>query len=307
MSQDKVIQPTISVYIITYNQSAFIAQAIESVLMQKHNFEWEILIGDDCSSDETPQIIQRYADKYPELIKIFLHKENLGYVKNTAGLLMAANGKYVASLDGDDYWIDPLKLQKQVDFLEANHDFSICFHNVKVIQGTNEANFTLLNSDIQKEITTIEDICRINYIHPASCTYRNYLIKKLPVWYYNECPINEWPIYILLAEHGKIKYINEVMAIYRRHEGAYNSRHNMVYKVKDVITVVHLANKHLNYKFDKIFTQALIRCYSTILDEYIGRSFFFRLYYTIILFRLLRKYNNYNIPSITLLKKLFNK
>ena len=304
MSDISIEKPVISVYIITYNHAAFIAQAIESVLMQKHNYAWEILIGDDCSTDNTPEILKSYAEKYPQLIKLFLRPKNIGYVKNTAELMVAAKGKYVASLDGDDYWIDPLKLQKQVSFLETHPGFAICFHNLKIIQGTDEVNYTLHCSPDQKEVTGFEDIYRLSYIHPASCVYRNGLIT-LPDWYYNECPINEWPVNIMNAEHGKIEYLPDVMAVYRRHEGAYGTK-DIAYRIKKVIVVIRLINKHYKGKYDTISTQSLIRCYNRLLDVYKGRSFFHRLYYGIMLFALLGKYHNYNLPAKGIIKRIIN-
>ncbi|HPD39860.1 MAG TPA: glycosyltransferase, partial [Mesotoga infera] len=124
MNSDK---PLVSVFMITYNHEKYIAQAIESALMQKTDFNYEIVIGEDCSTDRTREIVVDYANRYPEIIKPILHENNVGAKANSESVRKACIGKYVAILEGDDYWIDPLKLQKQVDFLESHPHFSVCF------------------------------------------------------------------------------------------------------------------------------------------------------------------------------------
>ena len=128
--------PLLSICCITYNHENFIRQALDGCLMQQTNFPIEIIIHDDASTDNTANIIREYQGKHPHLIKTILQRENqysamgFGFISN---VFKEAQGKYIALCEGDDYWTDPLKLQKQVDFLEANPDFAICFHNAVVI------------------------------------------------------------------------------------------------------------------------------------------------------------------------------
>ena len=123
----------LSVCIITYNQEKYIEQAIESILMQKTDFTFQIIISDDCSTDETPDIIKKYSEIYPDKIKAFFQEKNLGPEKNYLFCFSQAKTKYVVINDGDDYFLSPDKLQKQVDFLENNPEYTICFHPVKKI------------------------------------------------------------------------------------------------------------------------------------------------------------------------------
>lgn len=113
-------KPLVSVWMITYNHEKFIAQAIDSVIMQKTNFDYEIVIGEDCSTDRTREIVLEYKAKHPDKFKLLLQEKNVGMMQNFIVTLKTCNGKYIALLEGDDYWTDPLKLQKQVDFLQAN-------------------------------------------------------------------------------------------------------------------------------------------------------------------------------------------
>lgn len=120
--------PIVSIITITYNHEPFIAETIEGVLMQQVNFPMEFIIAEDCSTDNTLAICQQYAANYPQLIKLITSETNVGAVANELRAMQVAQGKYIAFCEGDDYWTDPLKLQKQVNFLEKNADYSVCFH-----------------------------------------------------------------------------------------------------------------------------------------------------------------------------------
>ena len=121
-------KPLVSIVTITYNHEPWISMAIEGVLMQKVSFPIEYIIAEDCSTDGTRKICEQYARKYPDIIKLLPSDKNYGAVKNEHRAFVAAKGKYIATCEGDDYWTDPLKLQKQVDFLEAHPEYSVTFH-----------------------------------------------------------------------------------------------------------------------------------------------------------------------------------
>ena len=137
MSTTKSSQPEIlvSVLMITFNHEQFIAQAIDSVLMQQTDFEYEIIIGEDCSTDRTREIVIEYAERNPEKIRPLLHDHNLGLMGryNFVAAYKMCHGKYIALLEGDDYWTDPHKLQKQVVFLENHPECSLCAHNTRIV------------------------------------------------------------------------------------------------------------------------------------------------------------------------------
>lgn len=124
---------TVSVIVLTYNHERFICHALDSILMQVTDFTYEILIGDDASSDHTPDILREYQRRYPDIIKLSLLEENRGATQNAYGLLNLAQGKYIAACEGDDYWLVPDKLQKQVDFLDAHPEYIGCAHKCRII------------------------------------------------------------------------------------------------------------------------------------------------------------------------------
>jgi len=213
----------LSVAITTYNHAPYIAEALDSVLMQETDFNYEILIGEDGSTDGTREIVQKYKERYPDKIRLFLNdRENVICIHgrptgrwNFVNNLTHARGKYIALLEGDDYWTDPCKLQQQVELLEAHPDCAICFHNMQVIYGDGKKESHPSNTN-QKEISTIESLFGGNYIYTASCVFRNGLLGELPEWFMQVLP-GDLPLFIMLAQYGKIKYLDKIMGVYRIH------------------------------------------------------------------------------------------
>lgn len=128
----------LSVVTVTYNQERFIRKTLESIVSQKVDFEYEVLVGDDCSTDGTAAIVREFAEKYPDIIVPIIREKNFGMTGNIADLLMRTQGEYVAFIEGDDYWIDDHKLQKQVDFLDAHPDYVACFGLIKIVDENDE-------------------------------------------------------------------------------------------------------------------------------------------------------------------------
>jgi glycosyltransferase involved in cell wall biosynthesis len=122
----------VSVLMLTYNHEAYVAQALESVLMQQTDFAYEIVLGEDCSTDHTREIVIDFQRQFPEKLRLLLPAQNLGMHQNFMQTLNACTGKYIALLEGDDCWTSPYKLQRQADYLDRNNDFAICFHNARM-------------------------------------------------------------------------------------------------------------------------------------------------------------------------------
>lgn len=147
-------KPFVSIHMMTYNHARYVAQAIEGVVMQETNFDYQLVIGDDCSSDETSKICKEYQAKYPEKIKLILREKNIGAYANMVDIFNNCTGKYIAMCEGDDYWIDPMKLQKQIDILEHNPQYTMVVSNRKQLY----ADGRLVNDDYKKRIFTNKDI-----------------------------------------------------------------------------------------------------------------------------------------------------
>lgn len=226
----------VSVAMITYNHERFIAQAIEGVLMQQTDFAVELVIGEDCSTDGTRAIVRRYGERYPERIRLLLPERNLGAHANAVATSNVCRGKYIALCEGDDYWTDLFKLQKQVDFLEAHPECAICFHNVTVVYADQRHGSHYFCPPDQKEISTLEDLLVSNFIPTCSVIYRRGLFGEIPSWF-NELAITDWPLHVLNAQYGHIGYIDEVMAAFRLHAGGVWSWKDAVIKTKQMLPV----------------------------------------------------------------------
>ena len=215
-------KPLLSVITITYGHEHFLSKCIDGVLMQEGNFNLEFIIGNDKSPDNTTRIVQNYIDNHPKgnLIKFINRTENVGIMPNFYDSLTQATGDYVALCDGDDYWTDTHKLQKQLDFLESNKDHILVGHNVEIFE--NETN-TVLNSSFPFSENVLVDsnsIYEKNYIPALSLLYRN--SHPIPKWILNS-PIGDYPLILFLSQFGKIGFINDVMASYRSNSGYHSS------------------------------------------------------------------------------------
>jgi glycosyltransferase involved in cell wall biosynthesis len=209
-------EPVVSVIMMTYNHEPYIAQAIEGVVMQQCNVPIELLIGEDCSTDRTRDICLEYQQRYPKLIRLVTSETNVGMHKNMFRLFGRAKGRYIAMCEGDDYWTDPEKLRKQVEFLEANKHFIICFHKVRILK-----NGELVEDYVTKApppVTNIRELSKGNYIHTCSSVFRNH-VRQLPTWFNAKLNACDYPLHMILAERGKINYMPMFMAIYRVHSG----------------------------------------------------------------------------------------
>lgn len=212
------VSPTVSIWMSTYNHERFIRQALDSILMQQTSFPFEIVIGDDKSTDQTRDILIEYQKQHPNIIRLRLSRENLysQQLKQSVGVLNACRGRYVALCEGDDYWTNIYKLQKQVDLLESHPDLAICFHAAYASFDSSIRSPLLLRPKPLKERYQLEDLLVANYMYSPTVMFRNISVDQLPVWYF-QLAIGDWPLHILNARFGNIGYIDELMAVYRIH------------------------------------------------------------------------------------------
>ncbi len=258
----------LSVSITTYNHEDYIAQAVESALNQRVNFDYEIVIGEDCSTDRTREIVTELRDAHPEKIRLLLHDRNLGrWGKfNFVETQRACRGEYVALLDGDDYWTDPNKLQKQVDFLNSHPECAICFHDVTMFfEDGSPAQRSSCKT--KKEIFTLEDLLSGNFIFSCSAVFRRGLFGDFPDWFFTSMT-GDWALHIMNAQHGNIGYLNEVMAVYRVHQGGFWTALNLLEQVKDSTELLdHLVN-YLDRKYKRPTEAARAKAYQYLSETY---------------------------------------
>ena len=207
----------VSICSITYNHAPYIRQCLDGFLMQKTNFPVEVIINDDCSTDGTTEIIREYAEKYPDIIKPIFHEENQ-YQKGVRGMFQRfvfpkARGKYIALCEGDDYWTDPLKLQKQVDFLEANPEYGLVYTDYnRKYEATNKIEQACIRAGKTRKINSFEDMLIYGgYIVPCSWLVR----KNLLIQERKSCVDGSFAIALDIFAVSKIKILDEVTCVYR--------------------------------------------------------------------------------------------
>lgn len=217
-------QPLVSVCIITYNHEKWITAAIDSVLEQETDFPCEVIIADDCSTDSTREILKGYAKKYP--IKLILQKKNKGAKENWKDLMKAPTGKYIAYFEGDDAWVHPLKLQKQVDVLKTNPHVSLCYSNATIVDTKNPA-LTIFFSEKSKPKQLLNKYDVINHCVIPTCTmtFLNKM-KEIPDWYYQTNAGDYFLVY-LLSKWGEAYYQNEVFGLHNHHYNGVSAMRNM--------------------------------------------------------------------------------
>jgi glycosyltransferase involved in cell wall biosynthesis len=219
MSPHEDAAVAVSVLVVTYNHARFVRQALDSALAQRLPQPYEILVSEDCSTDGTREIVQEYAERHPHLVRLLLSARNLRSNEVVARGFRAARGRYVALLDGDDYWTSDDKLRAQLAFLDARPDLTICFHNVQVVDEHSQSTGRLWNAPDQPEVSGLHELLRGNFIATSSVVYRRAAVAEVPAWYDRFFPVTDWPLHVLYAREGRIGYLDRTLGVYRLHGG----------------------------------------------------------------------------------------
>ena len=266
--------------IVTHNHEKFIETVIDSVLNQEVNFLYELQICDDASSDNTPQILSKYAKQHPEIITLTLNKSNLGPWKSATNTHKKCIGKYVTWLDGDDYWTHNEKLRKQVDFLESNSDYAGCFHDAQIVTTTNGIDKTAshavsqLHADCDRYSQFNEyrsdfhpwHLLQRNMIPTASLVFRN---SDNGALFGDQGEINlslNWLLHLNIIKRSKFKYFDETWSIYNDHlQGASKKVPLNTFKEANIAILKQLLSDEYYHRFKKGIYQCITNEYLQIL------------------------------------------
>jgi glycosyltransferase involved in cell wall biosynthesis len=231
----------VSVCVITYNHERYLGQALDSALRQRTDFPFEVVVRDDCSTDRTGEIAADYQTRHPGQIRLLPATENLGPIPNIARVLAACTGEYVALLEGDDYWTDPEKLRRQVEFLDTHPGHSFCFHPVTEVdaEGTSRRSFP----QTARKDFTFADLFPHNFVPTCSVLFRRRLVPELPGWMLGVLP-GDWPLHMLSARHGPFRMLPQVMGAYRVHEGGIWSRRLASRRYRATVRMLTHARAH---------------------------------------------------------------
>ncbi len=257
----------VSVFCLAYNHEKYIRAALDGFVNQKTNFAFEVLINDDCSTDNTAAIIREYEEKHPDIIKPIYQKENQyskGVKISREILLPLASGKYLAWCEGDDYWTDPYKLQKQVDFLDSNPDYSGCGHKVQV--NFLKTGITGVKPDINVGTDfSVEEIISWSapLVHTSTIMLRSEIYRIMPSCFKAK-GFGDLQLCMYAAITGKFRALKDMMSVYNNGtEGSWTER--MAKKgvgieyAKERIMLYNNVNKYYDFKYDKYFSEAIRR------------------------------------------------
>lgn len=289
-------KPIVSVCTITYMQEKYIAETIEGVLMQEVDFPIEFIIADDCSPDNTEKVVQHYVDNHPRghWIKYTKHKKNQGMNPNFVWALNQCRGKYIAICEGDDYWTDPKKLQKQVDFLENNSGYEACITNAYIYyENTGEKSIHGKKRQLEYNI---EDVIKRGggFFITATLLFRNI---NIPNTFFENNFSGDRALVLLIANKGKVKRLKDITAIYRRHDkGVYSSVIGHKKKLAEIrflnILLLLRFNKYTSYKYSFLISSTAHNLSVLTLKEMICFKYFKIKY--LILLRYLKLGNFFN-------------
>lgn len=207
----------LSVAIITYNHEKYIRDALDGILMQETSFDFNIIIGEDASTDSTKDVILEYINKYPSKMLCKFHDINIGMMPNFMQTLQSCNGEYIAICEGDDYWTDKNKLQKQVDFLESNLNYVGCFHNVLALNQQSPSikpkPWRVYNKDT---FDLLDTFSKTALFHTCSFVFRKDALDT-PKWL-NKVKSGDMALFSIVAQHGSLKLLEGNMGVYRKVE-----------------------------------------------------------------------------------------
>lgn len=248
------MNPLVSIKVVTYNHVNYIGKCLDSLVSQQTNFPFEVIVGEDYSTDGTREIVFNYQKKYPDLIKVVTSDQNVGVRENGIRVRKACSGKFYAICDGDDFWNDNLKLQKQIDFLESNPDYGMVYSDINVVDENDESYYAGNIDEVRNSYKSgfiFWDLWRSCFINTNTVVVRSSVFNQLS----NDGANNpdKWYIYdywywLYIAKDHKIKYYNEKLATYRYHKDGI-SRNKSFYEIRPLLVkldVVSSMNNQIN-------------------------------------------------------------
>jgi glycosyltransferase involved in cell wall biosynthesis len=244
----------ISVIVPTYNHGKYITQCLESILCQKGDFQMEVIIGDDCSTDDTRLTATQFQSKYPGIFFLLPPKTNIGVTKNLKRCLDACSGEYIAVCEGDDYWTDERKLQKQLSFLQLHPDHSMCFSAILIYYEDSNHFETFADPySLTRDFLTTADLITNNYIGNFSCCiYRTDVVRRLPTGIFDFFTV-DWMFNMVCGELGKIGFLREQMSVYRKHKKGVWAGSTELENLHRILPLIDTYNRFFDYKYDSLF------------------------------------------------------
>lgn len=268
-----ISNPKVSVCMITYGHEKFLREAIDSVFMQETNFDFELIISNDASPDATNQIMEEICESHPNRgsIRYYNHSKNIGMMPNFIFALNKCQGEYIAICEGDDYWTDPLKLQKQIDFLETNEDYHSCFTNVQIMKDGIISEHGALRDKHKKDFDQVSVFYDL-WIPTLTFVYRRASLLAFPEQF-EKVKSGDLFLFYLLAQKGKIKYLDFISGIYRQHENGVWTGANKLSQIQQTIKTFEYIKEYFksNANVKRIITDKIVNAKINILKYYFNK------------------------------------
>lgn len=279
----KLETTTVSVFVMVYNHEKYIAECLDGILMQKCNYNFDIVVGEDYSIDNSREILLNYQNRYPGKFKLLLHETNMGAAKNQMEVFKNCEGKYIAMCEGDDYWVDPLKLQKQVDFLEANKDY-VLIHSDIAIKNSNGEDVNNLRIIISKmfrwrnDTNIVRNLVKGNYIMTLTVVIaKNALFEAIEKITENDNQVAfiDYTLFLELSKLGKIYYQEDKTAVYRILPNSASNSINLENRLRYVESTINISrfyNQKFSVGINNLFFDRILL--SAQLNEFAKRGLF---------------------------------
>lgn len=268
---------------VVYNHEKYIGQAVESVLMQKTTFPFKLFIGEDCSTDQTPTICLKYKEENPDIIEVIFNKQNLGAVNNAKqifGACFSSGAKYIALLEGDDYWTDPYKLQKQVDFLESYPNYAILHTNKTVLLNNKlhaDNSLQIKSGFIFEDLMFVPLICTLTVLVKADILKDSYARVGLHIQS-RKWLMGDFPLWLDIARNYQIAYLNDVTGVYRLSDEcashsknrikAYHFEHSVI-NIKEYYYKIYIkSNEKISLRFILRFSEMIFHARKKLVKNY---------------------------------------
>lgn len=254
-------RPLVSVLMLTYNHGAYLRQAIESVLAQRTDFRFELVIADDCSTDDARNIATEFAQSHPDIVVPIIQDRNVGWRNNFNAAFGRCRGQLIACLEGDDYWTRIDKLQMQADYLRTHPECSLSFTRVRKVDDASGAITGILPAIPVRPVSSIGDIIAAQFVQTCSVMFRkNAYAGGMPAWF-EGLRLGDWPTWILIARHGNLGFLDVETAAYRVHQGGLWSGTDPVTMCKEVIRMLTRLERHVGRKYRRLVRAAISREY----------------------------------------------
>ncbi|MGY1688891.1 glycosyltransferase [Geodermatophilus sp. SYSU D01105] len=259
--------PKVSVLVTTYNHERFLADALDSALAQEASFPFEVVVGEDCSTDRTRDVLLAYHARHPDVIRMVLPERNLGPNSMYVEVMRVARGEYIAILDGDDHWLSADKLQRQADFLDAHPSSSACFHDMMVVYDDARGRPRPHLAETPRTTFSFVDLLSRPFIPTSALMHRRLTAEELLAWYSEVAPsvwqdlvLIDWITLLLLGRRGHVEYLRGPSAVYRVHDSGVWSSKNRIRQIDEEVAVLRRLTRLADEDHQCLVRTSLARC-----------------------------------------------